>query len=138
MGTDDKRMFNADRVAWNTITAHHTQCPELPALCFEASQYTNPAREQFLRGLLNRQDLSRANQGFAAVSLGEYLVNKTETIEHLERLRHSSVQDEIQEYLTTQRSPKWVKDLDPAKNAQIKAESIQLFRDALDAMPTCP
>jgi thiol-disulfide isomerase/thioredoxin len=128
VGNWDKRIFDADQKAWKIIAAHHTQRPDLPLMCCRAAQYFGPAREQFLRGLLERKDLSRENMGFATAALGELLAQE---FEYCEEVKPSSPQSQYGEYLHRNRTSEWGKDLIPANASKFKSESIQFFRDVL-------
>jgi peroxiredoxin len=128
VGNSDKRIFEADQKAWKILAVHHTQRLDLPVMCFQAAQYFGPAQEQFLRGLLERKDLSRENRGFAIVALGELLASE---FEYCEEVNPSSPQDEFSEYLRRNTSPEWGKDLIRPNASKFKSESIQLFRDVL-------
>ena len=97
-------------------------------MCCQAVEYPGPAQEQFLRGLLERKDLSRENRGFATVALGELFAQE---FEYCERVKPSSPQDEFGAYVRRNTSSEWGKDLVPANAANFKSESIQLFREVL-------
>ncbi len=97
-------------------------------MCCEAVQYFGPAQEQFLRGLLERKDLSRENRGFATVALGELLASE---FEYCEAVDPFSPQDEFGAYVRRNSSSEWGKDLVPANGSKFKSESIQLFREVL-------
>jgi hypothetical protein len=100
----NRAMFEADQKAWTILAAHHTEREDLPMLCLRAVQYLGPAQERFLRGLLNRPDLSRERMGFATVALAELLAQKHDTIEMLER-RRGKPQDELTDYFLQRESP---------------------------------
>jgi hypothetical protein len=58
-GNQDRRIFPSDQRAWEILAAHHVRRPQLPDLCLKAVDcYWGPAQERFLRGVLERQDLS--------------------------------------------------------------------------------
>ena len=63
-------------------------------LCCQAVQYFGPAREQFLRGLLDGTDLSREKMGFATAALAELLAHEFDYCEELESPEHPSPRDE--------------------------------------------
>ncbi len=138
MGNSDQRMFDADQEAWKILAAHHTQRPDLPMMCCQAVQYFGPAQEQFLRGLLERKDLSRENMGFATTSLGELLAHDFDYCEEVTPSENSSPQDEFREYLRRKESSEWKKNLIPTNASKFKAESIQLFHDVLTKYADVP
>ncbi len=131
LGNEDKAIFDADQKVWKVLAMHHTGRAELPLLCCQATQRFGPAQEQFLRGLLERKDLSHENRGFATVALGEVLAGKHDYLKNRGAQAPSSPQDDWTKYTAGRESPDWRTDLIPANAAKFKIESMQLFRDAL-------
>ena len=122
----DRRIFPSDQRVWEILAAHHARRPELASLCLSAVDcWWGPAQERFLRGVLERQDLSRQQRGIATAALGEYLAHKYELIETFKQFDEH---DEFGLFLARLRWPGWGSDLVPANGPRFKAESVHLFR----------
>ena len=126
VGNADKRIFDADQMAWTILGDHFSQRNDLPQLCCQAVQYFGPAQERFLRHQLERKDLSRESMGFATAALAELLAEEFDYIDDFKQ--PDFVKPEWVEYLKQKESPDWGKDLVPANAQKFKAESIDLFR----------
>ena len=85
-----------------------------------------PAQERFLRGVLERQDLSKEQRGIATAALAEYLSHKYQLIE---TIKPFDEHDEFGHYLERLRWSGWGSDLVPANGPRFQAESIRLFRE---------
>ena len=131
VGNSDRAIFGADQKAWEILAKHHLGRNDLPMLCCNAVEYFGPAQERFLRGLLKREDLSRESAGFATVALGELLAHQCEYLDIVQTQETASPPDDWSKYVESRRAPDWGKDLVPANAAKFKAESIELFRNAL-------
>jgi peroxiredoxin len=125
---EDRRLFAAEQRAWDILGAFHAHGRELPWMCLEAVIRRGPAQERFLRGVLKRTDLSRAERGFATAALAELLAQNYEWIE---LAKTYPTHDEFALHVFKQRSPEWGKDLVPANAPRVKAESVCLFRQVL-------
>jgi peroxiredoxin len=125
-GNQDRRIFPFDQRVWEILATHHTRRPQLPDLCLKAvDSWWGPAQERFLRGVLERPDLSQEHRGFATAALAEYLSHKYQLIE---TFKPFDEHDEFARFMTRARWPGWGSDLVPANGPQFKAESIRLFR----------
>jgi peroxiredoxin len=123
----DRRIFPSDQRVWEILAAHHARRPELPELCLMAVDcFWGPAQERFLRGVLERHDLSREHRGIATAALAEFLAHKYELIE---TFKPFDEHDEFGLFLTRLRWPGWGSDLVPANGPRFKAESVRLFRE---------
>jgi thiol-disulfide isomerase/thioredoxin len=131
-------MFEADEKAWQIIAEHHSRGDHVPTLCLESVMYFAPHREEFLRGLLKQDNLSREHTGFATLALAEMLAHRYEFIEANESRAQSPPTDEFAKYMKLRLAPNWGKELQPQYAAQYKEESIQLFKVVLDRYSDVP
>ncbi|MEX2114196.1 MAG: TlpA disulfide reductase family protein [Pirellulales bacterium] len=138
IGTRDQRMFDADQRAWHLLTAHHTDRAGLPMMCLKAAEYDGPAREQFLRQLVAREDLSRTNKGFATIALAEMLAKRFESCGNPQGDEVAAPRDEFAEYLASKESPEASKNMVPANAEKYKAESTKLFHEVLAQFADVP
>jgi thiol-disulfide isomerase/thioredoxin len=136
VGNREKLIFEADQRAWKVLAAHHVDRPDLPQLCAQATLYDGPAQQQFLRDVLQREDLPSEHIGFATLALAELLAHKMENC-GLDRSPPDERDDYIQ-YMIEQQAPEWGEDLTPANAPQFKIESAQLFRVVLDRYADFP
>jgi peroxiredoxin len=135
VGNADVAIFEHEQNAWRIIAAHHAEGDKVPRLCLQAANYPGPAQEEFLRGLLQKPNLSREQAGFAALALAEMLVRRLDSIEALHGERPNN---EFANHLKQRRSPKWGKELTLANVDKFKTESSQLFRLVLDRYANVP
>jgi peroxiredoxin len=138
VGNEDKRIFDADQKVWQTLAAHHTDRADLPLICLLAVDYVGPERQRFLRGLVERMDLSRENRGFATLALAELLSRQCDLCNSPFAAGAAAPLDEFQQYMVKQKSPEWGKDITPGNAAKFRTESIGLFRDVLSNYPDVP
>jgi hypothetical protein len=129
-------MFEADQKAWTILAAHHTEREDLPMLCLRAVQYLGPAQERFLRGLLNRPDLSRERMGFATVALAELLAQKHDTIEMLER-RRGKPQDELTDYFFAARVSRLREGFDSGERCEVQSGRHSIVSRGASALRGC-
>jgi thiol-disulfide isomerase/thioredoxin len=128
VGNEDKGIFDADQKAWEILAAHHASRPDLPLLCLKACRRDGRAQEQFLRGLLERKDLSRENRGIATLALAEFFANKYYRIESRQ---YDPPPTGFAKYWEGRKATNWGKELVTANGSKFKAESIALFREVL-------
>jgi len=128
VGNEDKAIFDAERKAWEILAAHPLSGRQLPTLCLRAAGRYGPAREQFLRGLLERKDLSRENRVIATWALAELSAGKYELIESRE---YDPPATGFGKYAEGRRALEWRKALVSANSSKFRGESIALFRDVL-------
>ncbi len=97
VGNGERQMFPANCRKPGERVKYHTHGEGLPMLCFRAVSDDGLQQEQFLRDVLARKDLSRAEAGFATLALAELLALR------VERCGQPPIQshDELQEYLAT-------------------------------------
>jgi thiol-disulfide isomerase/thioredoxin len=127
-GNEDKGIFDADQKAWEILAAHHTSRPDLPRLCLRAAMRDGRAQEQFLRGLLQRKDLSRENRGIAMLALAELFSRK---VDRIDSRQYDPPATGFAKYWEGRRAPNWGTELVTANGSKFKAESILLFREVL-------
>jgi thiol-disulfide isomerase/thioredoxin len=127
-GNQDREIFNADQKAWEILAAHHISRPETPMLCLTACFRTGPAREQFLRDVLERRDISQETRGIATMALGEFFALKYSIIE---TRQYDPPPTGFAKYWEGRKAAKWGTDLVTANGSKFKADSIRLFHEVL-------
>jgi thiol-disulfide isomerase/thioredoxin len=138
VGNEDMRIFDADQKVWQTLAAHHTDRADLPLICLLATEYVGPERQRFLRGLLERTDLSRENRGFATLALAELMSRQCDFCDSPFAAGTAAPLDEFQQYMVKQKSPEWGKEITSGNAAKFRTESISLFRDVLSNYADVP
>jgi thiol-disulfide isomerase/thioredoxin len=128
VGNENKGIFDAEQRAWKILAAHPRAQRELQTFCLTAAGRYGPAREQFLRGMLERKDLSRENRGIATLALAEILAGKYDRIESRE---YGPPSTGFAKYAEGRTAPDWGKDLVSSNSSKVRAESIELFHDVL-------
>jgi thiol-disulfide isomerase/thioredoxin len=138
VGNEDKRIFDADQKVWQILGAHHTDRADLPLICLLAAEYVGPERQRFLRGLLERTDLSRENRGFATLALAELMSRQCDFCEGPFAAGHAAPLDEFEQYIVKQKTAEWGQDIIPANAPKFRTESIVLFREVLSNYADVP
>lgn len=136
VGNNERSMFGADQRAWQVLAAHHIDRPDLPELCARAVLYNGSAQQQFLRDVLQRNNLPSEHVGFATLTLAELLAHKFELCS-LDR-NPPDDPDEYTKFMFEQRDPDWGKELTPANAPLFREESARLFRTVLDQYADFP
>ncbi len=133
VGNDDQQIFSADQRAWAILSAHHTQRPDLPKLCFMAANCDGPAQEQFLRALILDPVSSRESKGFATLALAELLAQRHENSVLRQRTARflEKRPDAYASYLINRKDAAWKKYISKINPQDCKEESIRLFRQVL-------
>jgi thiol-disulfide isomerase/thioredoxin len=128
VGNEDKGIFDAEQRAWEILEAHPRTQRELQRFCLRAAGRYGSAREQFLRGVFARKDLSRENRGIATLALAEFLAREYDRIESQE---YDPPSTGFAKYAEGRMAPGWGKELVSSNSSKVRAESIELFRDVL-------
>ena len=139
VGNEDRGIFDADQKAWTMLESSPLSPPEFQVLSLTASLRTGSARERFLRGVIHRHDVSRETRGVATLALGQFFVQKYETIESRE---YSPALTGFDKYVEGRKAANWGSDLVTANGSKFKGEALRLFREVLaryaDVRPTIP
>ena len=139
VGTEARGIFPADQKAWQLLAAHHSQSAEVPQLCLDAVQYMGPAREEFLRNLLQQKNLPKVSAGYANLALAELLATKCDYIEQFKRAeKHQPKQTAFAKHITDQRSPEFVAYISNGNIPALKEESIDHFHIVLKEYADVP
>ncbi len=135
---NQKAMFDADRIAWEVISARHGKNPDLPLLCLRAAQYPSHARERFLRTLGNDYTQPVEVHGFAELALGELLARKYEFVASGGSAAWPEPPDDFEKYLREQISPEWNEYMTVDNLEKIRQESRECFQEVLDHYAQVP
>jgi len=137
-GTSDRELFAADQKVWQIIAAHHAKGDKVHRLCLEAVQYLGPERENFLRGLLKQENLSKQHAGFATLALAEVLINKCDYLESTQRDKKPPPNDKFTKYILSRRAPEFLTYVTAVDAATLKDESKRLLRVVLERYSDVP
>lgn len=136
VGNNDRPMYAADQRAWQVLASHHVTRPVLIERCAAATYYHGAAQQLFLRGLLERDDLTRAQTGFAKLALAELLTKDYELCER--GFGPPADPDAYIQHVIEASDPRWSADLTSENAERALREAIGLFREVLDKYADVP
>jgi hypothetical protein len=131
-GSSDKKLYNSDSTAWQTIARYHEMHHDLPLLCLEAARFPTASREKFLRDLPEDWTQTVEVHGYAILGLAELLAKKYEAVLTNNPANWSDTQGAYENYVRAQVSPEWKEYMAISNAEQVRLESNELFQDVLD------
>jgi thiol-disulfide isomerase/thioredoxin len=131
VGTSDRAVFTADNRAWQILATYHDKADNLPQLCLDATAYIGPGREKFLRHILQKKDTAKENAAFATLALAELLDHTRDNVDFAERDRKRPKTDEFTKYIKGRHAPEFDEYVAKHSAAELRAESLKLYRDVL-------
>jgi peroxiredoxin len=136
-GNNEKPMFAAEKLALQIAAEHHSNHDDIALLCLRAAQYHSPAREAFLRKMASG-DLPGDAEAFALLALAEYLGDRYELGQRGSPADWPVPKEEFDKYMRDRIAPEWIAYASNVNIEAARAESITLFRQALDQYADTP
>lgn len=138
VGNDQASIFAADERAWQIVTQHHASGEQTPLLCFRAVSYSGPAREQFLRHIIDNSDSTHADRGFATLALGVMLAERSDQLAAGGPAAWSNPKDPVAKAARDRIAPQWLDYMQSGEVGQLRAEARQRLQQVLDEYADVP
>lgn len=131
VGNSEIGIYEPEKFAWNLLLQHHSQRDEIRQYCLRAMQYSSPAREQFLRSILEDYRQPVAAHGYAFLALAELLARNHELSGNGGIDGWAEPQGEYERYLRSTNAPQWIEYIRATDAKQCHTESLDLLRHVL-------
>jgi len=126
-------LFEADAIAWGLLEKRQLPAEEIDRLCWEAQARPSPAREQFLRETIARNNLPASAQANARAALAGLLAEQYHYAEMGDAWKWWQwPEDKYFEFLATRLDPKWIKYATSSDAQALRQESIELYHRVRD------
>jgi peroxiredoxin len=125
-GTSDARIFAAEKKSWEIVDEHHSDDDAIAQLCLEATHYETPAREEFLRKMIRRTNLSDNAKAYALLALAEYLAKRSEI-----HTAWDLPSNKFEEHLRAAHASQWTDYYFNADVKKSREESIDLLKHVI-------
>ncbi len=131
VGNSEIGIYEPEKFAWNMLLQHHSQRDEIRQYCLRAMQYPSPAREQFLRSILEDYRQPVAAHGYAYLALAERLARNNEFHANGGIDAWAEPQGEFEQYLRSTKAPEWIEYMRSVDPKQCRTESVDLMRHVI-------
>ncbi len=133
----DRVQFAAEQKAWPILAAHHASGDKVPQLCLKAAAAASPVREQLLRDLLKKPNLSKDHIGFATLALAESIIMRMNTNELFNKQQKQPVR-ELVNYVHSREAPDYASYISETNTGACKTEAATLLRTVIDHFGDVP